>query len=139
MLGEDRRRQIFELIREEGSARVSQLSRTFSVSEPTIRSDLEKLESQGLVIRDHGGAYLRGIDALVRSQTLHHGENAVLYDPRSIDTAAGRLRELIEDRKLAGTIGSNLRSSRQFTTWTGRGELIYRFICDRLEGRAARR
>jgi DeoR/GlpR family transcriptional regulator of sugar metabolism len=76
MLAEDRRRQIFELIREEGSARVSQLSKTFSVSEPTIRSDLEKLESQGLVIRDHGGAYLRGIDALVRSQTLHHGENA---------------------------------------------------------------
>jgi DeoR/GlpR family transcriptional regulator of sugar metabolism len=76
MLGEDRRRQIFELIREEGSARVSQLSRTFSVTEPTIRSDLEKLESQGLVMRDHGGAYLRGIDALVRSQTLHHGENA---------------------------------------------------------------
>jgi len=76
MLGEDRRRQIFELIREEGSARVSQLSKTFSVSDPTIRSDLEKLESQGLVIRDHGGAYLRGIDALVRSQTLHHGENA---------------------------------------------------------------
>jgi DeoR/GlpR family transcriptional regulator of sugar metabolism len=76
MLAEDRRRQIYELIREDGSARVSQLSRTFGVSEPTIRSDLEKLESQALVVRDHGGAYLRGIDALVRSQTLHHGENA---------------------------------------------------------------
>lgn len=76
MLAEDRRRQIYELIREEGSARVSQLSKTFGVSEPTIRSDLEKLESQALVVRDHGGAYLRGIDVLVRSQTLHHGENA---------------------------------------------------------------
>ncbi len=76
MLAEDRRRQIYELIREEGSARVSQLSKTFGVSEPTIRSDLEKLETQTLVVRDHGGAYLRGIDALVRSQTLHHGENA---------------------------------------------------------------
>ena len=76
MLAEDRRRQIYELIRDEGSGRVSALSKTFSVSEPTIRSDLEKLENQGLVIRDHGGAYLRGIDALVRSQTLHHSENA---------------------------------------------------------------
>jgi DeoR/GlpR family transcriptional regulator of sugar metabolism len=76
MLAEKRRRQIYELIREEGSARVSQLSKTFFVSEPTIRSDLEKLENQGLLIRDHGGAYLRGIDVLVQSQTLNHRENA---------------------------------------------------------------
>ncbi len=76
MLAEERRAQIYEFIREEGSARVSSLSKTFSVSEPTIRSDLEKLENRALVIRDHGGAYLRGIDALVRSQTLHHRENA---------------------------------------------------------------
>jgi DeoR/GlpR family transcriptional regulator of sugar metabolism len=76
MLAEERRAQIYDLIREDGSARVSSLSRVFSVSEPTIRSDLEKLENQGLVIRDHGGAYLRGIDTLVRSHTLHHRENA---------------------------------------------------------------
>jgi len=89
MLAEDRRRQIYELIREEGSARVSHLSRTFGVSEPTIRSDLEKLETQALVVRDHGGAYLRGFDALVRSQTLHHGENA--EQKRLIGRAAAQL------------------------------------------------
>jgi glycosyltransferase involved in cell wall biosynthesis len=72
-------------------------------------------------------------------EVLRNGENAVLYDPRSIDAAAGQLRELIEDRKMAGAIGSNLLASRQFTTWTGRGELIYRFIRERLEGRAGHR
>ena len=76
MLAEDRRRKLYELIREEGSARVSTLSETFSVSEPTIRSDLERLESEGLVVRDHGGAYLRDVGLLVRSHTLHHTENA---------------------------------------------------------------
>ena len=50
MLAEERRGQIYELIREEGSARVSSLSRTFSVSEPTIRSDLEKLENLLLIL-----------------------------------------------------------------------------------------
>ena len=76
MLAEDRRRKIYELIREEGSARVSTLSETFSVSEPTIRSDLKRLEDEGLVVRDHGGAYLRGVDTLVRSGRLQHTENA---------------------------------------------------------------
>lgn len=76
MLAEDRRRRIYELIREDGSARVSQLSELFAVTEPTIRSDLERLEREGLVVRDHGGAYLRGIDSLVRTQTLGHSEHA---------------------------------------------------------------
>jgi DeoR/GlpR family transcriptional regulator of sugar metabolism len=76
VLAEDRRRRIYELIREDGSARVSQLAELFAVTEQTIRSDLERLERGGLVVRDHGGAYLRGIDALVRTQTLGHSENA---------------------------------------------------------------
>ncbi len=92
MLADDRRRQMYELIREEGSARVSVLSEIFAVSEPTVRSDLERLEGDGLVVRDHGGAYLRGIDALVRTQTLDHGENAARK--RIIGrTAAGFVRD----------------------------------------------
>lgn len=89
MLAEDRRRRIYELIREEGSARVSDLSETFSVSEPTIRSDLERIERDGLVIRDHGGAYLRGLDTLVRTQTLDHRENS--SQKAAIGRAAARL------------------------------------------------
>lgn len=75
MLADDRRRRIYELLREEGSARVSELSDAFGVSEPTVRSDLEWLEEEGLVVREHGGAYLRGMDTLVRTQTLDHREN----------------------------------------------------------------
>ncbi len=43
MLAEQRRFKILELVREEGSARVSNLSKLFGVSEPTIRQDLEGL------------------------------------------------------------------------------------------------
>ncbi len=78
MLAELRREKIIELIRENGSARVSNLSKLFSVSEPTIRQDLMKLESNGEIARDHGGAYLKNISDKVRSLSLQHMENIEL-------------------------------------------------------------
>lgn len=53
---EQRRADIIELIRKNGSVRVSEISRLYSVSEVTVRSDLEYLESQGQLSRVHGGA-----------------------------------------------------------------------------------
>ena len=55
LLAEPRRRKILEWLQEEGSARVRDLSEAFSVSEATIRQDLDKLSMDGLVARDHGG------------------------------------------------------------------------------------
>jgi len=78
MLAEQRREKIIELIRENGNARVSNLSKLFSVSEPTIRQDLMKLESNGEIARDHGGAYLKNISDKVRSLSLQHMENIEL-------------------------------------------------------------
>ncbi len=53
---DQRRADIIELIRKNGSVRVSEISRLYSVSEVTVRSDLEYLESQGQLSRVHGGA-----------------------------------------------------------------------------------
>jgi len=78
MLAEQRREKILNLIRENGSARVSKLSRIFDVSEPTIRQDLTKIEKAGEIIRDHGGAYLKNISNNVRSLSLEHQENMPL-------------------------------------------------------------
>jgi len=67
--------KILELLQEEGAARVSYLSDAFGVSEPTVRQDLERLEQEGHVIREHGGAYLRSVSSQVRSLSLQHMEN----------------------------------------------------------------
>lgn len=67
--------KILELLQEEGAARVSYLSDAFGVSEPTIRQDLERLEQEGHIIREHGGAYLRSVSSQVRSLSLQHMEN----------------------------------------------------------------
>jgi DeoR/GlpR family transcriptional regulator of sugar metabolism len=75
MLSEQRRLKILELLQEEGSARVSTLSKLFKVSEPTIRQDLEKLEEEGLVLKEHGGASLKSISQQVKSMSLQHLEN----------------------------------------------------------------
>jgi DeoR/GlpR family transcriptional regulator of sugar metabolism len=53
---QERRDHIVALLEEDGRASVADLSRRFGVSEVTIRSDLEVLAQQGLLIRTRGGA-----------------------------------------------------------------------------------
>lgn len=75
LLSEPRRRRILDWIQEEGSARVRELAAAFQVSEATIRQDLERLEQEGHITREHGGAFLNSAPAQVGSLTLHHQEN----------------------------------------------------------------
>ncbi len=75
MLANQRRDKIFELIQEDGSAKVIDLAKIFKVTEVTIRQDLEKLERDGLVIKEHGGAFLKDIKDQVQSFSLGHKEN----------------------------------------------------------------
>jgi DeoR/GlpR family transcriptional regulator of sugar metabolism len=92
MLPNQRREKILELIREDGHAKVMDLSRIFKVTEVTIRQDLEKLEKDGDVIREHGGAYLKNIDLNVRNFSLQNQNN--LHEKQII---ARKTLEFIED------------------------------------------
>jgi DeoR/GlpR family transcriptional regulator of sugar metabolism len=56
MLVAERQRKIVDLVNERLSVRVTELSKIFSVTEETIRRDLEKLEKENLLMRSHGGA-----------------------------------------------------------------------------------
>ena len=56
MLAAERWHKIVQLVNEKGSMRVSELSRICAVTEETIRRDLDKLESEGKLMRSHGGA-----------------------------------------------------------------------------------
>jgi len=75
MLANQRREKIFELLKEDGSAKVIQLAKIFKVSEVTIRQDLEKLESEGKILREHGGAFLKNVEDNVRSFTILNQDN----------------------------------------------------------------
>ena len=67
MLAVQRREKIMDLLKEDGSAKVLDLAKLFKVTEVTIRQDLEKMEKEGLIIREHGGAYLKNIKDQVQA------------------------------------------------------------------------
>ncbi|KRQ86158.1 HTH-type transcriptional repressor GlcR [Caloramator mitchellensis] len=56
MFAEERKNKIAEMIKSGQSVKVSELAKTFNVSESTIRRDLNELETMGTIIRTHGGA-----------------------------------------------------------------------------------
>ena len=92
MLAIDRRNDIMEQIRQEGSVRVIDLSAKYDVTEETIRRDLEKLENEGLVTRTYGGAVLNkgtkeDLSINIREASNQEGKNRI----------ARKICELIHD------------------------------------------
>src|SRR5665647_51920 len=59
MFPAERQGRILEILAEQRSVRVSALSDLLGVSEMTIRRDLERLKTEGLLSRTHGGAILK--------------------------------------------------------------------------------
>ena len=58
MFIDKRRKEIENLLKENGQASVKEISKHLSVSEATVRRDLTELKKQGIVQRSHGGAVL---------------------------------------------------------------------------------
>lgn len=56
MMTEERRREIVELLGQQGRVTVEDLTRRFSVSAVTARADLDALSAAGVLVRSHGGA-----------------------------------------------------------------------------------
>ena len=92
MLVDERRHRIAQYVVANKVATVAELSDEFGVSSVTVRSDLESLERQGLLKRNHGGAVapqvLRFAPAFQEKTSVH------LLEKQSI---AQRAAELIED------------------------------------------
>ena len=65
MLAPQRHAYILERLRADGAVRVSDLMRELGVSDMTVRRDLEALESQGHLVKVHGGA------TLLRESAVH--------------------------------------------------------------------
>jgi DeoR/GlpR family transcriptional regulator of sugar metabolism len=75
LLPNQRREKIIDLLKEDGSAKVVNLAKLFKVTEVTIRQDLEKLEAEGLIIKEHGGAFLKNAFDSSRGLALMNQEN----------------------------------------------------------------
>lgn len=64
---EGRRERLRKMIRQTGFASLGELAETLTVSESTVRRDLELLEGLGDVRRTHGGVFWTGESATIRA------------------------------------------------------------------------
>src|SRR2546421_11998672 len=78
LLTEQRRRNLLDLIDQDGQVTVAEMVKQFAISAVTARSDLDALASIGAVVRSHGGAVRRLVATqdypLRTKETLHRDE-----------------------------------------------------------------
>src|SRR5690554_971391 len=92
MFPEERRKIILEHMNSQGRCRVSELAKDLSVSEVTIRMDLDVLEKKGLLRRTHGGAILSSKTGFERAYQL---EEASFKEEK--ERIGRRAAELVSD------------------------------------------
>src|SRR5207248_9560099 len=78
LLTEQRRRNLLDLVDQQGQVTVADMVKRFAISAVTVGNDLDALASIGAVVRSHGGA-VRRLEAtqdypLRTKETLHRDE-----------------------------------------------------------------
>jgi len=91
MFAIERLNKIKEKLYKEKRVDVFELSELFSVTEVTIRRDLDKLEQQGFLVKIYGGAVLN--DELVQSPTYTEPEDKSIEEKRMIGKIAAQMIE----------------------------------------------
>lgn len=92
MLAVERRSCIEQLILKNKSVLVLELAKKFDVTTETIRSDLEKLERQGILVRTYGGATL--VDSYEADMSIHERDTVNFEGKQLIGMRAA---EMIKD------------------------------------------
>ncbi|HNX33216.1 MAG TPA: DeoR/GlpR family DNA-binding transcription regulator [Kiritimatiellia bacterium] len=111
----NRKQLILETLMEAPELSVGELSRRFGVSEVTIRSDLKSLETEGLVLRQHGGGLPTLHANVAERQRTHTDEKLriaraaaeMIADCDDVMITAGTTTSLIP-RFLLGRQGVNI-------------------------------
>lgn len=103
MRSRERQEQIIAQLLNQGSVHILELRERFQVSEGTVRNDLRALETEGRLIRTHGGAI--AIDAKrspIARQAYVTGDGSSADDNRQahIESIAHRAAELIHEGDL---------------------------------------
>ena len=111
MFAEKRLKKVKELLRQYKTIEISSLSSILSVSEATVRRDLDKLEAEGLIKRIHGGAVL-----------IEEEDDALAFQEQLRSIAN------LEEKKSIGRIASNLVQNNDVII-IGSGTTCYQLAC----------
>ena len=91
MLADHRHARILDIVNRDGSASVVDLAETLSISESTIRRDLEKLDEAGLLCRVHGGASALDREGVTRDISVAERAGLHAAQKRAIARRAAQL------------------------------------------------
>ena len=97
------------------------MDKIFKVSEVTVRQDLEKLEKEGLIIREHGGAFLKNVEDHVKSFSLMNQENLdkkQLIGKKAADLVESGDTIILDSGTTTTEIAKNLVGRKQLTVIT---------------------
>ena len=127
MLAIERRREILSRIEADGKVLVSELAKDFSVTEETIRRDLERLDKEGLVSKTYGGAVSKQNAALDLPYKIRIGVN-VEEKQRISDKAASLIHDgeriMLDASSTAIYIVKKLKSKKNLTVITNSVEIL---------------
>lgn len=122
MLIDERRQHILGLIQKQGRVLVGDLSQELTISQITIRKDLDYLQSKGLIQRSHGGALRIQSSALV-DPTLQEKQKQNFPEKERIAAAAVKMVEegqciILDSGTTTTAIAQGLKKFKQLTVIT---------------------
>ncbi|GAA0309981.1 DeoR/GlpR family transcriptional regulator of sugar metabolism [Gracilibacillus halotolerans] len=98
MLVAERHKKIVEIVNERKSVRVTELAKMFSVTDETIRRDLEKLERESKIVRSHGGAI--SLEQQGDGLDLPVHEREIMFVEEKKQIAAEAVKHIAENDKI---------------------------------------
>ncbi len=123
----NRQNKILEMLSEQNKIEVTTLSKTLGVSQVTIRKDLDALESQGIIKREHGFAHLISSDDINGRMAYHYEEK------RNIAKLASQLVKdgdtlMIESGSCCALLADELTKTKKDLTIITNSAFIASFI-----------
>ena len=112
---EDRTSQILALLVKERKLEVSELSAHLGVSQVTVRKDLDAMEAQGLITREHGFAVLSSTDD-IKGRLAYHDEEKRRIALRASELVKDGDTIMIENGSCCALLAATLAESRSGVT-----------------------
>ena len=112
---EDRTSQILELLVKEKKMEVAGLSAHLGVSQVTVRKDLDAMEAQGLIKREHGFAVLSSTDD-IKGRLAYHYEEKRRIALRAAELVGDGDTIMIESGSCCALLAAALTESRSGVT-----------------------
>lgn len=123
----DRTNKILELLTQKNKIEVAQLAELLGVSQVTIRKDLDGLEKQGIIRREHGFARLRSTDD-INGRIAYHYEEKRAIAQKAAELVSDGDTIMIESGSCCALLADALTAAKQDLTIITNSAFIANYI-----------